>query len=107
MFAHNEAWIKKEATMIREYHNHILHTNPRQREKEPQDIYTRGVSPKPLIMNWFIYFANIILAISLIIQLCTVSTNYITSAVSLDKSKQNNGVFDMNLLTILVCNQMK
>ena len=30
--------------MIRKYHNHTLQANPRQREKEPQNIYDNNTS---------------------------------------------------------------
>ena len=35
VFTHNAAQIKKEVPIIRNYHNHTLHANPRHCEEEP------------------------------------------------------------------------
>ena len=35
--------------MIRKYHNHVLQTNPRLREEEPQKIYSNNTSVRQYI----------------------------------------------------------
>ena len=34
--------------MVRKYHNHILYTNPRHREEEPQDTHSRKTPGRQL-----------------------------------------------------------
>ena len=44
LFLCDNALHKKLVSMIRKYHNYILHPNPRHREEEPQNIYSYNTS---------------------------------------------------------------
>ena len=37
-------WTNQKGSMIKKYHNHMLQTNPRHCEEEPQNIYSNNTS---------------------------------------------------------------